>query len=127
MPHRSQKSHPVPIAERLPRGVTRTAQGRYQSRIYRNGASVHLGVFDDVDEAAAAYRAAFLSRAIIPIANAPAIEEPPPIAVVEETATTKPQAALQPHSPASWPMPAPGHCPRCNSPLWGPGGSGMAE
>jgi len=112
MSHRIQTSEPVP---KLPRGVSLTAQGRYQSRIYRNGASVHLGVFDDVDEAAAAYRAAFLSRATMPIANAPAIEEPPPTAVVPETATTKPQ-----ERPKQFP---PGTCPNDGQPFQQLGGA----
>lgn len=119
---------------KLPKGVSLTAQGRFQARIYRNGASRHLGVFDDIDEAAAAYRAAFLSRATMPIANAPATDEPAPVPTEKprETPTPEPQpapAALTPETaqepqrvPGAIPPRGravqPGHCPACDSALY---------
>jgi len=125
---------------KLPRGVSLTAQGRFQSRIYRNGASVHLGVFDDVDEAAAAYRTAFIARKNS-IANPPATSGcSVPDASVE--ATLEPAQPVQaptentPEMPAPEPQPMPaavperarvvqpGCCPDCASPLYGPVGGG---
>jgi len=119
---------------KLPRGVSLTAQGRFQSRIYRNGASVHLGVFDDVDEAAAAYRTAFIARKNS-IANPPATSGcSVPDASVE--ATLEPAQPVQaptentPEMPTAKPTPIPaavrkrptivlpGCCPECGSSLY---------
>jgi hypothetical protein len=38
-------------------GVRRTASGKWQALITDNGRRLHLGVFEDVEDAAAAYRA----------------------------------------------------------------------
>ncbi len=123
----------------LPKGVTSTAQGRFQSRIYRNGSSVHLGVFDDVNEAAAAYRVAFIARKTS-IANPPAtaIRSLPTTELSIAPGPAKPiqlATASPPEMPQVEPQPVPvtvpdrpkvippGCCPNCASPLYGVVGS----
>lgn len=120
--------------DKLPKGVSLTAQGGFQSRIYRNGAGVHLGVFDDVNEAAAAYRAAFIARKTS-IANPPATgrtrpspDHSRPLSILVSNASPpempqeepKPIPAAVPERPKVIP---PGCCPNCASPLYGVVGS----
>jgi Zn ribbon nucleic-acid-binding protein len=104
---------------KLPRGVSLTAQGRFQSRIWRHGGSVHLGVFENMAEAGAAYRAACMARAN-PIADAPATEEPEPEPTPAPTEKPTEQPQEEPQAePAALPERAravpPGGCPACGA------------
>lgn len=125
--------------DKLPRGVSLTAQGRFQARIYRNGGSVHLGVFDDVEEAAAAYRAAretsrtVGTRADSSVAGGFAIEQsreqsrfsvsaPLPIEMPAVMPQSKPQAVAAAVRARPIVVP-PGCCPNCTSTLYGVVGS----
>ena len=115
---------------KLPKGVTVTPKGRYLARFCKDAKIIHAGVYDTVEEAVDARRAALLSHATMSMTAAPVTEQEQAIqdipAVVPETATTKPQAAPQRDSPASWPPQPPGHCPKCGSALWAPcSGGGM--
>src|SRR5260370_36543698 len=108
---------------KLPKGVSLTAQGRFQARIYRNGTSVHLGVFDDVNEAAAAYRAAFIARKNS-IANPPATDEPAPVPDRSRPVLIFVSNASPPEMPQHRPkVIPPGCCPNCASLLYGVVGS----
>lgn len=99
---------------KLPKGVSltgtrrrrRAGKGRYQSRIFRDGRSLHLGVFDSVDEAAAVYQAAKKQPIATPPATAP---EPPPTPPPQPPipAPAEPRANLKP-PPKAFP---PGTCP----------------
>ena len=123
---------------KLPKGVSLTGKGRYQSRIFRDGRSVHLGVFDDVEEAAAAYQAAALSKKQ-PIASPPVTAQPPPTPPIP--APPEPVANLKPSAKAF----PPGTCPNdgsvfvelggarrcalcgCQPAMWGPGSINRTE
>lgn len=115
-----------PRADSLPKGVTVTPKGRYLARFCRDAKIIHVGVYDTVEEAVDARSAALLSHATMPMTAAPVMEQEQPVEELPSVVPVVPQAAPPPDSTDSWPTPAPGHCPRCNSPLWGPcSGDGM--
>ena len=129
MGNRIQKSYPQAIAAtetpKLPKGVTLTPKGRYHARVCRNGQILHVGVYDTVKEAVDA-RAAFLSRAINPIAAAPVMEQEQPVEEVPVVVPVVPELPPQAAKERIYQTDRPDLCPACRSPLWGPcSGGGM--